>query len=224
MLPNLFAGLAGCAELAACVDSNRCKPFCLPRKTQAAKTSAAPLPVELQQVRLRGVRRRKFAGLEYGNRNVVARAFSALTRLLYQKAASLGRSERINNFGQLGFVEIRPQPISAAQNHIAQFELVNALLGTGRQNIHTQAASKQVAARVPNRLLLGDFALVYQGLHKGVVAGARHQPPAVKMVNARVAAVNPVASARRQPQVRGNGCVWLVLAANLNHANNRMRI
>ena len=65
--------------------------------------------------------------------------------------------------------------------------------------------------RVVVGLGFGQLAPVYQGLHIRVIAAAVDEPPALKVVDARIACVHPVAVTTGVDEEGSDGAVRLLL-------------
>ena len=67
------------------------------------------------------------------------------------------------------------------------------MVADGRGLFCTKAAHQNIRLRMHIGLLIGELALVYKRLHVGMVYGAMNQFAAMKMVDAGIPRMNPVA-------------------------------
>ncbi|MCY1561967.1 hypothetical protein D9M68_992950 [compost metagenome] len=74
------------------------------------------------------------------------------------------------------------------------------------------------------RLFFGDLALVDQGLHIGMVHGAKDHLTLAEVVNARIAGVDPVAVATRVDQEGSDGAVRFLFGRDRRQFDDQMRL
>lgn len=71
---------------------------------------------------------------------------------------------------------------------------------------------------------LGDLTLIHQGLHIAVIQGAPDHLVAMKVINARITRMDPVAVPAGVDEVGGYGTVWFLLGGNGREFDDEMRL
>ena len=117
-----------------------------------------------------------------------------------------------------------PHPVTTGQQDIARLKLRNDMGRDGRVTFGAQAAHQDVGVGMVVGLGFRQLTPVDQRLHIGVVAGAKRQPGTLKVINARVARMDPVAVTPGVDQKRRDGAVGFLLCRDGGQPNDDVRL
>src|SRR5262249_6920656 len=126
--------------------------------------------------------------------------------------------------GDLCVLQRAPQAIAAHEQYVVRLERPAAAeRHVGQYRITAQAALDEVAHRVCLCLLRADESLAQQQLHMTVVAAARHERAAPRVVEAAVADMRPPTRALLHQADRASG-TWPLLERQLGSEPYHLRM